>query len=426
MTERKKWSRLDNAAKIFPPTSTNRDTKVFRFVCELTEPVDSELLQTALEETVQEFPFYRSILKKGLFWYYLEESNLRPQVAEETLPACSPIYNEDKPGLLFRVLYYKKRINLELFHVLADGAGAMQFFRALVFCYLAKKHSISEQITDYDASQEQKNQDAFYKFYDKKETAFQTKQHRCYRIRGERLPNHKIGITEGFLSAKAVLTKAREHDATLSEFLIALFLCSIYDGMPVRERNRPVVITVPVDLRRFFLAQTARNFFGVVQVSHHFKKQGETFAQVLENVRNSLRRQLTQENIQGIVSRYSTFENNPFIKAIPLPIKIPILRISGLLADGKDTAAFSNIGRVAMPISVLEHIRLFDVFVSTKRPQLCLCSFQDTLAISVSSPLTDTGIQQYFFRQLTEMGIPVQVVSNLEQNLEEDTADASV
>lgn len=98
MAERKHWSRLDNAAKIFPPTSTKRDTKVFRFVCELTEPVDSGILQSALEETIQEFPLYRSILKKGLFWYYLEESNLRPQVEKESLPACSPIYNQDGPA----------------------------------------------------------------------------------------------------------------------------------------------------------------------------------------------------------------------------------------------------------------------------------------------------------------------------------------
>ena len=41
MGKRKQWSRLDNAAKIFPPTSSKWGTKVFRFVCELIEPVDS-------------------------------------------------------------------------------------------------------------------------------------------------------------------------------------------------------------------------------------------------------------------------------------------------------------------------------------------------------------------------------------------------
>lgn len=43
-----KWSRLDNAAKIFPSTSSKQDPKVFRFACELCEPVDPEVLRRAL------------------------------------------------------------------------------------------------------------------------------------------------------------------------------------------------------------------------------------------------------------------------------------------------------------------------------------------------------------------------------------------
>ncbi|HML47130.1 MAG TPA: hypothetical protein PKE04_10330, partial [Clostridia bacterium] len=244
MGERKQWSRLDNAAKIYPPTSTNRDTKVFRFVCELTEPVDGAVLQYALEQTMKEFPLYRSVLKKGLFWHYLEESNLMPRVTEEALPVCSSIYNADKHGLLFRVHYFKHRVNLEVFHALADGAGVLQFFRTMVFQYLKEKYAISGEMTDYDASPHQRSQDAFYKYYDKDGSIPKEKRYRAYRIRGERLADHKIGITEGFMSTKAVLEKAHEHSATLSELLIALLVRSIHDDMAVRERARPVVIAV--------------------------------------------------------------------------------------------------------------------------------------------------------------------------------------
>ncbi|WP_411655121.1 hypothetical protein [Anaeromassilibacillus sp. SJQ-1] len=50
------WRRLDNAAKIFPCTSNKADTKVFRFSCELTEPVDPPTLQLALERALEVFP----------------------------------------------------------------------------------------------------------------------------------------------------------------------------------------------------------------------------------------------------------------------------------------------------------------------------------------------------------------------------------
>ena len=148
---------------------------------------------------------------------------------------------------------------------------------------------------------------------------------------------------------------------------------------------------------------------------HRFDKDGQAFSQILDNVRESLRGQLSHENLRGIISRYSAIENNPFVKVIPLQTKIPLLRMTGLWVAGWDTAAFSNVGPVTMPPEAAAYIRLFDVFLSTGRPQLCVCSFNDALAISVSSPLADTGIQRRFFRGFAEMGISVQVVSNLEQ-----------
>ena len=64
------WSRLDNAAKVFPANSSKADTKVFRFSCELYEPVEEEVLEEALGQTLRFFPHYQSVLRHGLFWHY--------------------------------------------------------------------------------------------------------------------------------------------------------------------------------------------------------------------------------------------------------------------------------------------------------------------------------------------------------------------
>ena len=69
-----RWSRLDNAATIFPPTSHGADTGVFRLCCELRQDVDPERLQLALEQTLEDFPHMKSCLRRGVFWYYLEQS----------------------------------------------------------------------------------------------------------------------------------------------------------------------------------------------------------------------------------------------------------------------------------------------------------------------------------------------------------------
>jgi NRPS condensation-like uncharacterized protein len=421
----KKWTRLDNAAKIFPPTSSSRNPKVFRFTCELYEAVDARILQRALNRTVAQFPFYQSILKKGLFWYYFEETALHPAVKEEEEQPCAPIYNADRPGLLFRVCYYKRRINLEIFHALADGMGAVHFLRTLVWFYLAEKYPDSAGeglLLNKGSSQEQIRQDAFEKYYDKGKNARHPRAERACRLKGPCLPEHRLGVMEGVLSVKSVLKIAHESRASLTEFLTALMICSVHDGMAVGDCAHPVVITVPVDLRNYFKTQTARNFFGIIHVSHSFKTGGDSFPEVLENVKRSFQEQLNPETMLGIINRYCSLENNAAIKAIPLEIKIPCLKLAGRYAESEDTAAVSNLGKIAMPPEMNAHIRLFSVVVSTRRPQICFCSFGDTLTISYSTRLESTDLPRRFFRRLVDLGIRIEINSNLEQ-LEEETDD---
>ena len=58
----KKWSKLDNAAKIFPSTIEQSETRVFRFYCQLTEDVDPEALQQAVDQAILQFPQFLNCL----------------------------------------------------------------------------------------------------------------------------------------------------------------------------------------------------------------------------------------------------------------------------------------------------------------------------------------------------------------------------
>ena len=362
-----------------------------------------------------------------MFWYYLEGSEQRPTVKEENEPPCAPLYSADRPGLLFRVCYYKKRINLEVFHALTDGLGAVQFLRTLVYFYLAEKHPDCAkgmvQLDEHDPSQEQIRQDAFAKYYDKEKKIRRKKANHAYRLKGAHLPDNRIGIIEGVLSVKAVLQNAHEYHSSMSEFLTAVLLCSINDGMTAMNRLKPVTITVPVNLRQFFPTQTARNFFGIIHISYDFKGTNGDFSEVLAKVHRSFKELLIPENMLEIINRYASLENNLLIKAIPLEAKIPCLKFAGWWAEREDTAALSNIGRIAMPPEMAGFIRLFNAFVGTRHPEVCLCSFGDTLAVSYTSQLESTDIPRCFFRRLSDMGIDIEINSNLEQ-LEEEKANA--
>ena len=131
-TEYSNWRKLDNAALAFPLVTGENDTRVFRFYCQLKEEVDSDILQQALDRTMEKYPLFQAVLRKGLFWFYLEQRDLPAKVEEEKRPPCSEIYVPDHKTLLFQVSYYKTRINFEVFHALTDGTGAMLFLKELV------------------------------------------------------------------------------------------------------------------------------------------------------------------------------------------------------------------------------------------------------------------------------------------------------
>ena len=415
MEKNRQWVRLDNAAKIFPSTSSKRDTKVFRFVCDLKEPVDKTVLQHALDKTIESFPLYRSVLKKGVFWYYFEESSYKPTVSEDTLPICAPLYDPYMHSLLFRVTYYKTRINIETFHALSDGAGAIQFLRTIVCRYIEEKYGLAPHKLEENSSLFQKNVDAFYKYYDKTKTIPKHSSARAYHIRGERNYMERLGVIIGNMSAKEIIGHAHSFGATVSEFLIANFICAICDNMAVRERKRPIVVSVPVNLRQFFPTTTSRNFFGVISVDYTMPPEGYTFEDVLEQVKLSFKTKLTKETAEGIISKFSALEANPVVRAVPLFLKVPVLRVVNEIVNDRNTTSFSNLGRIIIPEDAAKYINSFNVFLSARRPQICLCTFNDDLSIGVTSPFTDAHVEQSFFKRLASHGIDVEVISNHNQ-----------
>ena len=97
MERNSKWYQLDNAAKIIPSTARGGNTRVFRITCELKEEVDPQILQNALDQTIIDFPHFNCVLRKGLFWYYLDARNLQAKVMQIIFrPAVRFILREER------------------------------------------------------------------------------------------------------------------------------------------------------------------------------------------------------------------------------------------------------------------------------------------------------------------------------------------
>ena len=124
--ERKlRWMRLDNAAKIYPAARRRNWNNFFRLSATLSEPVDRPVLQSALDVTVRRFPSMAVRLRRGTFWYYLEELSKAPAIRDEKACPLAHVPFKEVRECAFRVIVYKNRIAVEFFHAITDGNGAL-------------------------------------------------------------------------------------------------------------------------------------------------------------------------------------------------------------------------------------------------------------------------------------------------------------
>lgn len=450
---RVEWIKLDNASKIFPATANLKDTKVFRMFCELQEDVDPKQLQQALDKTLLSFPLYKSVLRRGVFWYYFENSQIEANVEAEHLPIFSPLYIKGERMLSFRIFYHGKRINTETFHALSDGTGAFWFLQTLVYNYLILRHpeEYAEKPPELgvDASLTQRMDDSFDRHFkyrsgsnevhrvpqaaeqastENKETTADTEateklsrakrkalKRPAYLIRGER---NELGLTsliEGVMSARAVLDLAHQYETTLTVFITAVYMQAIYADMPYRKKARPVSIDVPVNLRQFYPSETARNFFTVINVRH--LREDPTTVPSLEELINyvqaAFKSELTEERLMGRILSFMRLERFPLVRIVPTTIKDAILRFSHLISDANSSGSISNMARVKMPVEMMHHIQHFGVSTSARRPSICACSTGDRFFISFSSPINNNEVTRRFFNFFTKLGIEVSISSNL-------------
>lgn len=421
MTKRKpiEWTKLDNAAKIFPPTSNEKDTKVFRFVCDMKEDVDAIILQEAVDKTMLLFPFYQTVLRKGVFWYYFESTDLMPVVEEESKLPCGMLYHPNRKNLLFEVTYYKRRINLEVFHSLTDGTGALGFLKTLVYYYITIKYKedFKDKLPslDYDASLSQKMDDSFLKHYTDTNLPKRIKITKAYQIQGRRPIDNRIKVIEGVMSVKKVLDLSHRYNTTLTIYLTAVFIKSIYMEMPARSKKYPVVLSVPVNLRKYFPSVTARNFFSTINIKYDFTSSSDILEDIIKEVKESFERELTREKVAAHMNRLLALEQNVFMRVVPLAIKDIILRMADRINDKGITTTLSNIGKITISPELAPYINMFNCFTSARRPQIAICSFQDNLIVSFTSPYKETDIQKNFFRHLTSEDVPVTISTNVKE-----------
>lgn len=417
--EVKRWRSLDNAAKIFPCASSPHDTKVFRFVCELRDAVSPAMLQLALEDTLEEWSHFRCVLRKGLFWYYFEETDAPVLVHAENTPPCTTLYC-DSGSQLFDVSYYRDRINFEVYHALTDGAGAMQFLKTLVHRYLLRRYREKLQGQeipfDFAVSNAERVTDSFAKFSTgsrQKKLSVMKRMPAVYHLHGMKTAEHRLKVLEGIVPADRMLALAKSEGVTLTAMISAFLIAAIREEMRATEQEKAIVISIPVNLHAYFPTHTVQNFFSVANIGYTFVP-GETtdWVKIARSVGESLQQKLSGDYLQDRLDAQTSLERWMVARVVPLFFKRIILRYFYHRSEREYTSTISNLGAVQLPEPLEPFVRRFQVFNSTRDLQICLCTYQNEMSISFTSQLLSNEIIRRFFNRLTEQEIPVLLRTN--------------
>lgn len=399
--------KLDNAALAFPAATGKKDSRVFRIYCKLREPVDPKKLQEAVDKVIVRYPLFQSVLKRGNFWYYFEETGLRPKVRSERRAPCGEIYDPNLEKLLYEVTYQEYTVNLEIFHALTDGTGAIYFLSDIVCQYLQLAHNLDPAPSrDYGSRREQ-SEDSFSQYYSRKKMPRRIHKSRfAYQITGRRVRQSDMRITECLLSVKQLLEKTRSYQVSITEYMTAVFMEAIYQNMDPKKMKRPVCIMIPINLRNYFPSKSMANFFGWMEIEYQFH-ENVSFPEILDHVKKRFAQDLVKEQVAVRMTHYVKIEKNPLLGYVPLKIKNLFLRVGTWMGGHKVTSVFSNMSIVKLPERYHPYIRRFGAFASTDKLQICACSFYDKFYFSMTSKFPGDQIQQSFLKILEREGISV-------------------
>ena len=418
MSQEIRWDKLDNTANLFPVIAGESMSNVYRISVTLTELVDHELLQEALDIVLPKFDGFNLRLQKGIFWYYFEENgNPAPKVKEENTYPCRFILQNKNKHYLFRVTYFKYRINLEVFHVLTDGMGGINFLKELTYQYLRLCHpEIREKVgDDLNCGTSLNREDSFIKNYRKSSSKpYQTQK--AYLVKGEKLLPGEFGVMHGYMKIPALKEVCHKYGVSINEYLVGVFVYSVYQeclkGMP---SDKPIRVAVPVNLRPYFASNTTKNFFVMVSAEFHPTKEDYTFEEILQTVRESLKAQINKENLEKLFSYNVSNEKVWIARIAPLFLKNLAMKIVYTQSALANTTTITNIGNIGVEDVYKPYIEMFHAFLAMSKGQHIkgtICSYDDTLVFTFSYDLQDTGIQKVFFRKIAADGIEVQLDSN--------------
>ena len=420
------WSPLDNAAKIFPAIRNKENTTVMRLTAVLTKPVTINHLFKAIEHAETRFPYYRVRLRRGFFWYYLEQINDSIIILPDDEMPCRAFGINKENRLLIRILVYKNRLSVELSHILSDGHGLMNFLKSILIYYFREKGLIrNNQIDDFfikDADKEEFT-DAYSRYF-KENIPTVVSQPKAFHIPYLLRNKPRFDVLYAIISLNEIKQKAKEKGVSITEYLIAVYLLVLQDiffdcrntGIPTP--NKIARIQVPINLRNIYASKTMRNFSLFVIPEIDFRLGKYSFDEIIKIVYHKMQLETDEKLISKIISRNVGGEKNLFVRGIPIWLKSLVLHFK-YYSEGANqySGVVTNLGKIDIPESIRNRVEYFALTAPPPNKKLKIncgvIGYGNKLVISFGNISRSKDFEQKYLRFLTLQGIHVKIENKI-------------
>lgn len=418
-----RWMPLDNAAKIYPAARSHNWTNAFRLSATLKEEVDTKVLQSALDVTIRRFPSLGTRLRKGLFWYYLQQVSHAPAIRQEMSYPLTRMTRKDLRDCALRVIVYHNRIAVEFFHSLTDGNGGVIFLKALVAEYLQQKYHLvipAEQgvVGRLEEPSPEELEDSFLKYAGP--VSASRRENNAWHLKGTPEPDGFLNVTCFQLPVAQVLEQAHHYCVSMTTFLSAALMQAILNlqaqQIPNRRYRKYVRLLIPVNLRRLFPSKSMRNFALYTTPEVDPKLGDYSFEELCQIIQHRIALDVTPKQMSARIATNVKSEQVFLLKITPLFIKNLVMKAVFLaVGERKSCLCLSNLGQVTLPKEMESYVERLDFILSSQAmsPHNCgVLSYKDTLYVNFTRNIVEPNLEREFFLVLREMGLPVEVQSN--------------
>lgn len=354
---------LGPASTMFLMGRSEQRNYLVRLSLTLKELIEEMILQTALERTIEKYPYFfvRFITNQNRL--FAEPSAFIPAVKEKQNTSSLKLW-KDHENCEARVTYSGETIFLEFSHAVSDGKGGMEFLTYLAAAYLSLRYHEESILQSIRPIQKECQLENGYRKFAK---GFQTKRLRgtAFQIKGN--PG-TMKISTYCLSVVEIKQAAKMQGVSITEFMAAL-LCQSIAGVQREQfsesRQKRIRLLIPINLRTRFPCNTMRNF-SLNASLETTPKETEDLLELCSMFRQQMQSAVKTEKLAGQCTSVSKICDSGIVKSLPLPIKKWLVQTGLDLPSSGSSLTFSNMGEILWPEELKSHVEALEMVFSTK------------------------------------------------------------